>query len=176
MKHNGNGNTYSNLADQQYTNLYPSYYDGPTGVRIAKYGGVQASALGTYLLANRFANSLGLYYLPLPAIRAPLTRPEIITAFEVLDRAAFAEYDYGTEFVWVKEMARIRMQLINRTDCLKPSDSRVQLINRLYRELPEQPFSWPFFVRYRKQLRIEYGRKSALIRRKFPTFASNAPS
>lgn len=175
MKHNGNGNHYSDLSEQHYTNLYPSYFDGATGVRIARYGGIQASGLGTYLLANRFASPLGLYYLPLPAIRLPLTIPEIVRAFEALDRAAFAEYDYGTGFVWVKEMARIRMQLISRNDCLAPKDSRVTLVNRLYRALPEQPFSWPFFVRYRKQLRIEAGRKSALIRSNFPLSPLDGP-
>jgi hypothetical protein len=172
MKHHGNGNQHSDLSLQHYTNLYPSYFDGPTGERIARYGGIQALSLGTYLLANRFATSIGLYYLPVEAMRLPLTIPEIASGLDALDRATFAEYDYGTSFVWVREMARIRMGVLNRNECLKPSDNRSKHINKLYCSLPDNPFLCQFYRRYRKQFSIIWERRSALIRRNFDTFAS----
>ena len=169
MKHNGNGNEqHSDLSTQRYTNLYPAYFEGPTANQIIKYGGVPAHYLGTYLLANRFATSIGLYCLPVHAMRLPLTIPEIVKGLDALDRAMFAEYDHGTGFIWVREMARIRMGLINRDECLKPDDNRSKHINKAYCSLPDNPFLAPFFRRYKKTFSIFLERKSSLIRRNFP--------
>jgi hypothetical protein len=140
-----------------YGLLFPEYWDGPSGKLIQKLGGVNATLLGAYLMANRRANMIGLYRLPLDEIRLPMKESRLVAAFSVLSDPTirFAEYDLGTEFVWVREMARIRMGLRNRSDVLNPSDNRVDGINKLYQQVDDNPFLGAFFERYRKTLHLK---------------------
>lgn len=167
-------------TNQRYGLLFPSYWNGPTGTRILKYGGPEALLLGTFLTANDYANAIGLYELPIDAIHIGLPPLRLFAALTALDRAEFAAYDQPTRYVWVREMARFRMGLNNRNERLHVADKRVVLVNRLYSSVKSNPFVWAFFQRYKKSLHLSTGRKSpfTLIRRRGFACdgASHAPS
>jgi hypothetical protein len=153
MKQSGHN---SDLSTATYSKLFPFYFTGPTGHRIRRYGGRNAQLLGLFLLGNPCATSIGLYHLPRSVIHNGLDigAEELPPAFEALRRADFALYDYASEYVWVKEMARLRFGLLKRSDCLAKSDTKVILANRLYMRLPDVPFLWGFAQRYRSSLRL----------------------
>lgn len=142
-----------------YGLLFPEYWDGPSGRLIQKLGKKDATILGAYLTSNRRANMLGLYRLPIEDIvnYTPLTRANVAQAFSILElpEVQFAQYDAATEFTWVREMARIRVGLRNRTDALKPDDKRVEFVNKLYQQLDDNPFLGAFFGRYQKTLHLK---------------------
>lgn len=143
-----------------YGVLYPEYWDGETGRAIQRAGGAAATLLGAFLMSNRRANMIGLYRLPVEEIRLPLTRPRIMSAFAVLEEQFYAQYDQASEFVWVREMARIRVGLKNKSAKLTTDDNRVAHINRLYADLPDNPFLSSFYERYAKVLHIKRQRTS----------------
>lgn len=169
---------HSDLSTNQWTKLFPFYFHGSTGRRIYKHGGNDAQLLGLYSIGNLCATSIGLYHFPLSVIRGALGMDvaRVAPAFEALERAEFAAYDYGTEHIWVKEMARVRFGLTDRSDCLKKSDSRIILANRLYKSLPEIPFLWGFYLRYRSSLRLVTPRHPKVSRRNHLGFAYGPPS
>lgn len=143
-----------------YGILLPEYFDGRTGKEIARIGRANALLLGCYLTANRRANMIGLYRLPLDEIKLPLSRAQLLRAFEVLDHTEFAHYDDATEFVWVREMARIRVGLRTRDASLNADDNRVDGVNRLYQQVDDNPFLGAFYERYRKTLHLKKQRTS----------------
>jgi len=143
-----------------YGLLFHEYWTGPTGQRIAA-GGEAALLLGTYLLANRSDNMLGLYRLPLPDVTLPLSRPKLEAALTVLHVAEFADYDYASQYVWVREMARFRLGLRDRQQKLQRKDNRVAFINALYGRLDDNPFLAPFYDRYGAALHLRTQRTSA---------------
>ena len=143
-----------------YGLLFHEYWTGPTGQRIAA-GGEAALLLGTYLLANRSDNMLGLYRLPLPDVTLPLSRPKLEAALTVLHVAEFADYDYASQYVWVREMARFRLGLRDRQQKLQRKDNRVAFINALYSRLDDNPFLAPFYDRYGAALHLRTQRTSA---------------
>jgi hypothetical protein len=138
-----------------YGILLPEYWDGDTGVQIQERGGANATLLGAFLMANRRANMIGLYRLPLREVLLPLTRDEVIASLSVLDEVQFAHYDVLSAYVWVREMARIRVGLKSRTQKLDSDDNRVLHINRLYTECEDNPFLGAFFERYAKILHLK---------------------
>ena len=167
---------HSDLSQENYGLLFPAYWKGRTGIDILEAGGSDALLLGAYLMGNDHANAIGLYHLPFTDVRIGLTIPRLVTAFEALDRAAYATYDYGTQYVWVKEMARIRMGLRSRSECLPKRDSRNIMVARLYRQYAgSTPFVWAFFQRYRKTFHIRTGQKPVVTLIRRPTFASDGP-
>lgn len=137
-----------------YGILFPEFFDGRTGKLLAKHGGVHALLLGAYLTANRYTNMIGLYRLPLDEIKLPMSRSRVRQALDVLDRAGFAHYDQASEFVWVRELARIRVGLPTRAAVLNPGDNRVQFINKLYQSVDDNPFLGAFYDRYAKTLHL----------------------
>ena len=142
------------MAHGAYYKMFPSYWNGETGRRL-RQAGKDAQLLGTYLCFNHHANSLGLYYLPLPYIphELALTPNEVKTAMTELCKIEFAQYDLETEFVWVVNMA-----LIQLGESLKPTDNRVPAIHRLYSEIRPNPFLPLFFDKYSDRYLIEIRR------------------
>lgn len=146
---------------ESYGTLFDRFWDGPTG-RELQVRGKDAVILAAYLLSNRYANMIGLYELPivtiahhLPVLGAGMgvrTRA-IRKGRDALAEVDFAYVDEGTSFVWVKEMARIRMQL-EPGEALARDDNRVHAINKLYASLKPNPFLGPFFSRYAKDLKL----------------------
>jgi hypothetical protein len=89
---------------------------------------------------------------------------ELSDAFSVLQQVSYADYDPVTEFIWVHEMARFRLNLARSTAA--PKSKRVIGAQSLYYRLPENPFLGPFFDRYRIELNLEARRGEPL---KHPT-------
>jgi hypothetical protein len=115
-----------------------------------------AQIVADVLLNNPNANHYGLYYITLLTIAdlTGLLADEIARALVILEREEFSFYDDATEFVWVKEMARVQMFLP-----LKPGDRQVKSTNTWYRQVPRNPFLGPFFDRYNEDLRLETKRE-----------------
>jgi hypothetical protein len=138
-----------------YGVLYPGFWGGETGRRIAELGGASAQLVALYLTANPAATMLGLYPLEPIVMRAQigtLTPGAIVTAIEALEQAQFATFDAGTNHVWVHEMAKFRLGLHLKP--LKADDNRVTHVRRMYAGLRPNPFLGDFFKRYRKELHL----------------------
>lgn len=144
-----------------YGMLFPEFWGGETGRRIAVEGGAAAQVVALYLTANRSATMIGLYPISVAVIQADirsLSTDQIVGALGVLQRTDFARYDEPTEVIWVLEMARIRLQLAIG-ESLKDGDRRVTTVQRLYDRCLPNPFLGPFHEKYRKNLRLGKRRK-----------------
>jgi hypothetical protein len=150
----------SQLVSGYYGVLLPSYFTGTTGCAIRKRGGKDAQLLGAFLIANEWMNMLGLYKLRLIDVRdvLKLTPAAALRAYEVMAAEQYAFYDADTSFVWVKEMARIRLGLKDERP-LSPKDNKSIGAERLYRGLHPNPFLGAFFDRYGKQLHLKSRRE-----------------
>jgi hypothetical protein len=161
----------SDLTGETYGVVFGRYWSGETGRLIARLGGIDAQLLGLYLTSNEDASMFGLYELPLTNILVALPAlelPRVATAFDALAKAQFAIYDTDTEFVWVPEMARVRLGLRRREDQLTQGDKRIIAANRYYRRVRDNPFLGAFYHRYAKTLHLQSGRRSRLRVIPFP--------
>ncbi len=139
-----------------YGVLVSAFWDGATGQQLQAMGAKDAIILAAFLCANPYANMIGLYDLTLGRIRRHLPvlkgAAKIERTLGILTGVQYAFYDERTEFVWVKEMARIRLNL--RGEPLKPDDNRRLGALKLYKNLPINPFLGPFFDRYARELAL----------------------
>lgn len=139
----------------QYGILHPEFFGGETGRKIAELGGASAQVLALYLTANKDATMIGLYPIELAVVRAriiTLSTPGMVKALGALSAAEFADFDAGTNHVWVREMAKFRLNL--QDGALDRDDNRVKGVNRMYHALKPNPFLRPFFDRYVKDLHL----------------------
>jgi hypothetical protein len=142
--------------------LLSSFFDGNTGMQLQAAGapGKDALLLGAFLTANEWANMIGLYELSLSKIARKLPvlegRPLVMRAFELLDQARFAHYDEETEFVWVREMARVRLRIIPGHVITNPK--QLTGAQNCYQRLPLNPFLGPFYDRYNLELALKHRR------------------
>lgn len=147
------------MADR-YGILSQRFWDGPTGRQLQDLGR-DAVILAAYLATCRHANMIGLYELPLVFVERELTvlkgKPVLLKALQAVEEAEFAVYDSGTEHVWVREMARIRLGL-ERGETIKSGDNRHPAVVKLYAAARPNPFLAPFYDRYRTELRLTHGR------------------
>lgn len=145
-----------------YGIVFPEYWTGRTGRAIQKKGGKDAALLGLYLTTNRLANMIGLYRLTPDIIvhETPLKLGAIEKAFEVLAAEEFAEYDAASEHVWVREMARFRLNLRDDRPSLDKDDKRVVGVQRLYHGIDDNPFLQPFYEKYHRVLHLKKLRTS----------------
>lgn len=159
------------MAGDSFGILLNSYFDGDTGIRLQQRGSKDAFIVGLFLTANEFTNMIGLYELSLPKLERKLpivkTRAALRRALEVLDEERYAHYDVKTEFVWVREMARVRLQLKGQP--LAGNDKRTLGAAKVYAHLPLNPFLAPFYDRYGTELRLP-------VRRHGGDFNLEAPS
>jgi hypothetical protein len=117
--------------------------------------GFEPLILALYLTANRHANMLGLYRLPLDQIGRELKvipRPALLSAFDILEHLKVAFYDRESEFVWVREMAGQRMNPTEPEERLASKDNRWIAVIRTYKELPANRFLGAFFDEYHARL------------------------
>jgi hypothetical protein len=138
-----------------YGVLHAGFWDGPTGRLIAKHGGPAGQLVAVYLMENKDANMIGLYQVRLPVIRdaiGTLTMRAVVKGLSALGTARFADYDLGTDYVWVLEMAKFRLGLDRKP--LKKDDNRVTHAINLYDRAKPNPFLAPFFKRYREDLHL----------------------
>jgi hypothetical protein len=98
---------------------------------------------------------IGLYRLPLlyASEETGLKRREVLSALIHLGSLDFAEYDERSEFVWVREMARIQLGLLCG-EVLKEGDKRAKGAAGLYKHLHCNTFLGRFFDRYAEVLRL----------------------
>lgn len=131
-----------------YGNVFSTYWTGATGRQIREQGGKDAQLLGLFLLSNPYMNMLGLYRLKLRDVEddCGLTVAESTQAFSVLEAADFALYDAPTQFVWVRSMARVRLNISDEP--LKVSDHRLKGAQKLWDTLQVNPFLGQFHNRY----------------------------
>jgi len=141
----------------RYGVFFHSYFDGTTGRQIQAKGWA-ACILGFYLGINKYSNMLGLYELPLVYVEHDLavlrSRTIIQQAFRDLAACEFATYDNVSSFVWVREMARIRLGLAKPGDRLSPHDKRQRFVVRSYEDLRANPFLGQFYDRYAADLNL----------------------
>jgi len=146
-----------------YGVIFPEYWTGSSG-RQLRAAGKDAQLLGIYLATNRHANMIGLYRLLLDDIRHETrlaTTKAIADAFAATVRADFAQYDAATAFVWVRNMARFRLNLSPPSGSLDPDDNRVAAVNRIYHALDPNPFLGSFFDLNKTTLRLKKRRESS---------------
>src|SRR5206468_7097102 len=134
------------MAASYYGTLTPEYWTGAIGRDIRARGGKDAQLLGIFLLSNDYMNMLGLYRLKLRDVEDDLglSAEQVRPAFDVLQSVDYAYYDEATQFVWVREMARVRLYLTDDQPLVR-KDKRVRGARRLYATLPVNPFLGPFF-------------------------------
>lgn len=147
-----------------YGILLSSYWDGPTG-RALQARNKDAVILGAFLMANPFANMIGLYELSLKRIEGALpvikNRQAVRRALEVLCTERYIFYDFRSDFVWVCSMARVRLQLTGAP--MQRTDKRRLGAVRLYESLPPNALLSPFFDRYSHELILPRRRGEDLI-------------
>lgn len=138
-----------------YGVLFEEFWTGRTGREIRKCGGAHAQLLAAYLISNRHANMLGLYHLPLEDVchETGLKRAAVRTALAAIERAGFARYDAGSEYVWVLTMFRFRLGL-KPGQALPARDKRALGANRLFHRLDPNPFKAEFFAQTQPLLHL----------------------
>jgi hypothetical protein len=98
---------------RDYSLFASTFWTGETGKKLRKHPSAQR--LAAYLLTSPHSNVIGLYWLPLvyASNETGMTVDEIEAALAVLGSAEidFAHYDQETEFVFVKNMARVQLSL-----------------------------------------------------------------
>lgn len=152
------------MAETPYGILLTSFFHGSTGMRLQAMGapGKDALLLGAFLTANDWANMIGLYEISLGKLSRHLpilkSRTVVMRAFSVLDQERFAHYDEESEFVWVREMARIRLKLERGQVIRNPRI--LTAAQNCYQRVPLNPFLSPFFDRYRIELALKHRRGS----------------
>lgn len=142
------------MEGDRYANVYCSFWD-ELGPAIVEAGGADALSLSFYLLTNRDATMIGLYSLDLHRLRdgmPVLTQRRLAQALKALELIDFAQFDNHTRMVWVREMARDRLQL--QAKPLAANDNRMKAVHRLYASARPNPFLSPFYDRYRNDLHL----------------------
>lgn len=149
---------------ESYGQLYPRFWDGPTGQAIQRKG-KDAVILAAFLMSNRWANMIGLYELPIEMMLRSLP---VLTKRSALHRGVvqlsepdcnYAYYDQISGVVWVREMARFRLQLAP-FECLHPSDKRVAHVVRAYEGVKPNAFLARFYDRYARTLNLPRERRA----------------
>ncbi len=149
---------------KRYGVLFDDYWTGLSARAIRRRGGKDATILSLYLIANRHANMLGLYRLLDDDVKfeVSLGVARIRKAYGALADAEFAAHDDRSGFVWVYQMARIRLNL-EPGQPLDPDDKRVLHINRIYTALDANPFLGPFFDANHRTLRLKKRREGGSL-------------
>jgi hypothetical protein len=148
-------------VETPYGLLLTTFFSGATGMRLQSLGnqGKDALLLGAFLTANDWSNMIGLYEISLGKLarHLPVLKSRNVTrAFAALDAERFAHYDSETEFVWVREMARIRLRL-ERGQVIRNPKVLTGAQN-CYQRLPMNPFLSPFYDRYHVELALKHRR------------------
>jgi len=129
---------------REYSKISPDFWTGKTG-RAIRALGPEAQIVALYLLTNRHANMIGMYWLPASYIAADTGCPieGASKSLRSLSEAGFCRYCEETETVWVLEMAAYQI-----AEALDPKDKRVPSVNKMLNE-SQSPFVAGFFAKYR---------------------------
>lgn len=137
--------------------ILPSLFWESDEGRAIQARGKDAVILSSYLRANRHATMLGYYRLRVDDVLYELpvleTREAILRAFAGLQTLAWLQYDDASGVVWVRDMARQRLNLATGR-AIDPEDGRRPVLQRLYDSLPPNPLEDPFYQSYGSVLRL----------------------
>jgi hypothetical protein len=108
-----------------------------------KYLGPHTFLLALYFQTSPHANSLGLYYLPIPYIAhdLDLDTGEILTALKDLQEVNFCIYDADTNYIWIQEMTAFYC-----TKCLRNNKQEIRKIRDYIKVLPKISFMSDFYA------------------------------
>jgi hypothetical protein len=128
---------------REWGKVSTAFWERGSGKRLR--GEHEASLLALHLVSCRWANSIGVFYIPLPAIAHAIGSP-LEGAMEALRRvieAGFCEYDLASEMVWIPNHAEIE---IGKT--LKATDNRKTSVQEMLDSLGNHPYAVKFWDRY----------------------------
>src|ERR1044072_1853552 len=141
----------------------PTFWTGTTGRQLQECG-KDPVILAKYLSSNNHANMIGLYQIPIATILAELpvlqTAAAIDEALIWLDATEYAHYDRATSFTWVREMARVLLQLVPGEVC--SNENRRRGAVNVYAKLSANPFLGPFYDRYAERLQLPRRREGSV--------------
>lgn len=142
---------------REYSKVSPAFWTGDTGRKLKNLG-PHCQILALYLITCHHATMLGLYYLPAAYISADTGIPleGAMEGLKRLSEVGFCFYDAPSEWVFVSEMARF--QVLQDGEPLKAGDNRIAGINREYRNMPNNPFLFNFYGRYRELFHLKESR------------------
>jgi hypothetical protein len=133
------------------------FWEGDVG-RAIQARGKDAVILAEYLRANRHSTMLGYYRVRLDDILHEMpvlgSLDAIRQAFSALREVGWADYDEPSACVWVRDMARLRVNL-KEGALIDPEDGRKVVLQRLYESLPPNALLEPFFETYGRVLRLK---------------------
>ena len=127
---------------RKYSKICPSLWTGKTGRALR--GNPDAMLVRDYLLTGPMASMTGVYYCSVYYICADvgLTPEAVNQALQSLISVGFCLYDWNSEWVFVKNMARFQV-----AQELKASDKRVIQLRKDVEQMPE-PFKSMFIDEY----------------------------
>lgn len=138
---------------RDYGIVSPRFWIGETGRKLRSMPYAQRVAM--YLLTAPASEMTGVYYCPVATILNDVGLPSeslardhegalkaVIEALKVLQSLDFCKFDFDSEYVFVKEMARWQI-----AEKLKPTDNRVKGIIKTVESMPE-PMRSRFIARY----------------------------
>lgn len=138
---------------RDYGIVSPRFWIGETGRKLRSMPYAQRVAM--YLLTAPASEMTGVYYCPVATILNDVGLPSeslardhegalkaVIEALKALKSLDFCEFDFDSEYVFVKEMARWQI-----AEKLKPTDNRVKGIIKTVESMPE-PMRSRFIARY----------------------------
>ena len=127
---------------RKYSKICPSLWTGKTGRALR--GNLEAMLVRDYLLTGPMTSMTGVYYCSVYYICADvgLTPEAVNQALQSLISVGFCLYDWNSEWVFVKNMARFQV-----AQELKASDKRVIQLRKDVEQMPE-PFKSMFIDEY----------------------------
>lgn len=138
---------------RDYGIVSPRFWIGETGRKLRSMPYAQRVAM--YLLTAPASEMTGVYYCPVATILNDVGLPSeslardhegalkaVIEALKALQSLDFCKFDFDSEYVFVKEMARWQI-----AEKLKPTDNRVKGIIKTVESMPE-PMRSRFIARY----------------------------
>lgn len=138
---------------RDYGMVSPRFWIGETGRKLRSMPYAQRVAM--YLLTAPASEMTGVYYCPVATILNDVGLPSeslardhegalkaVKEALKTLRSLNFCEFDFDSEYVFVKEMARWQI-----AEKLKPTDNRVKGIIKTVESMPE-PMRARFIARY----------------------------
>lgn len=148
----------------RYGIVLDTFLEGATGQEMQRRG-KDVVIVATFLIKNQWDNMIGLYEVALQRMARALpvlgSRAAVKRALDHLHALRFAYYDPDSEFIWVREMARVQMQL--KGEPLEEKDLRRKGAVKLYQRLPANPFLGAFFDRYSPELGLPVRREGVSL-------------
>jgi hypothetical protein len=128
---------------REWGKVSTAFWERGSGKRLRGEHAAQVAAL--HLVSCRWANSIGVFYIPLPALAHAMGSP-LEGAMEALLRvieAGFCQYDLASEMVWIPNQAEIEIG-----ESLKPNDNRKASVQQMLNALGNHPYASAFWDRY----------------------------